>query len=98
MKTAQYISVTKLCSLYEIEVSFVSHLNEIGLISVTSIDKHPHIHNNDLVDFEKMIRMHRDLEINPEGIDVIFNLLEKVDSLHEELLLLKSQLRIHGEL
>ncbi len=94
MKTAQYISVTKLCSLYEIEVSFVSRLHEIGLLELTPINKDPHIHNKALDNFEKMIRMHRDLDINPEGIDVIFNLLEKVDRLHEELQLLKDQLKI----
>lgn len=40
-----------------------------------------------------MIRIHQDLEVNPEGIDVIFNLLRKVDELKNELAAAKNKLR-----
>ena len=95
MKTQDLISVTRLCSLYEVEVSFVSHLKELGLIQLTSVEETYFVHRDYIEDIERMIRLHRDLEVNPEGIDVIFNLLRKVDRLHNELNTLKSRLRLY---
>lgn len=95
MKTQDLISVTRLCSLYEIEVSFVSHLRELGLIQLTSIEESYFVHRDYIEDVERMIRLHRDLEVNPEGIDVIFNLLHKVDCLHNEVNALKNRLRLY---
>ena len=39
--------------------------------------------------------MHYDLDINLEGIEVINNLLSRVNNLQEELMLLKSKLKIY---
>lgn len=95
MNTQDLISVTRLCSLYEIEVSFVSHLRELGLIQLTSIEEVYFVHRDYIEEVERMIRLHRDLEVNPEGIDVIFNLLRKVDRLHNEVNNLKNRLRLY---
>lgn len=95
MKTQDLISVTRLCTLYEVEVSFISHLKELGLIQLTSVEEAYFVHRDYIEDVERMIRLHRDLEVNPEGIDVIFNLLRKVDRLHNELNTLKSRLQLY---
>jgi phage terminase small subunit len=95
MKTQDLISVTRLCSLYEIEVSFVSHLRELGLIQLTSIEESYFVHRDYIEDVERMMRLHRDLDVNPEGIDVIFNLLHKVDHLHNEVNELRNRLRLY---
>ncbi|MDO9136514.1 MAG: chaperone modulator CbpM [Lutibacter sp.] len=42
-----------------------------------------------------MIRMHLDLNINIEGIDIAFNLLQKIDELENELISIKNRLRIY---
>ena len=95
MATRELISITRLCSLYEIEVSFISHLKELGLIELITIEEVHFVHQDNIDDVERMIRLHRDLEVNPEGIDVIFNLLHKVDHLHQELNTLKNRLRLY---
>jgi len=77
MSKEKFIPLQKLCELYKIEMSFFSSLNEIGLIQITSIEESNYIHQDKINDIEKMIRMHRDLEINIEGIDIAFNLLTK---------------------
>lgn len=98
MKMANYIAVDELCSHYSIEQSFISKLNEMGLLEVTSIGSHPHIEENAIHQFEKIMRLHRDLDINPEGIDVILRLLKRMDSLESEVQSLRNRLNIFNSL
>ncbi len=76
-------------------MSFFSGLNEIGLIQITNIEESHCIHQDKINDIEKMIRMHLDLNINIEGIDIAFNLLQKIDELENELISIKNRLRIY---
>jgi len=95
MSKEKFIPLQKLCELYKIEMSFFSSLNEIGLIQITIIEESNCIHQDKITDLEKMIRMHLDLEINIEGIDIAFNLLQKIDELENELIAIKNRLRIY---
>jgi len=95
MSKEKFIPLQKLCELYKIEMSFFSGLNDIGLIQISLIEESHCIHQDKITDVEKMIRMHRDLEINIEGIDIAFNLLKKIDELENELNAIKNRLRIY---
>ncbi len=95
MSKEKFVPLQKLCELYKVEMSFFSSLNEIGLIQITTIEESNYIHQDKITDIEKMIRMHRDLEINIEGIDIAFNLLQKIDELENELISIKNRLRIY---
>ena len=95
MSKEKFIPLQKLCELYKVEMSFFSSLNEIGLIQITIIEESNCIHQDKIHDIEKMIRMHLDLEINIEGIDIAFNLLQKIDELENELIAIKNRLRIY---
>lgn len=95
MSKENFIPLHKLCELYKIEMSFFSSLNEIGLIQITTLEESHYVHQDKIIDIEKMIRMHRDLEINIEGIDIAFNLLKKIDELENELISIKNRLRIY---
>ncbi|MDT8416251.1 MAG: chaperone modulator CbpM [Lutibacter sp.] len=95
MSIENFIPLHKLCEQYKVEMSFFSSLNEIGLIQITAIEESQYIHKDKIIDIEKMIRMHRDLEINIEGIDIAFNLLQKIDELENELISIKNRLRIY---
>jgi len=53
------------------------------------------VHQDTLSDIEKMIRIHRELDLNIEGIDVVFNLLQKVASLKSELNLVRNKLQLY---
>jgi len=95
MSKENFIPLQKLCELYKVEMTFFSSLNEIGLIQITTIEESNYIHLDKINDLEKMIRMHRDLEINIEGIDIAFNLLQKIDELENELISIKNRLKIY---
>ena len=89
------IAITTLCSQYEIEFSFIDALHKTGLIQIVIIEQDQFIHQDQIGDLEKMIRLHNELNVNIEGIDVVFNLLEKEKELREELNALKNRLRIY---
>ena len=89
------IAITTLCSTYEIESSFFDALHKTGLIQIVIIEQDNFIHLDQIGDLEKMIRLHHELNVNIEGIDVVFNLLEKEKELREELIALKNRLRLY---
>lgn len=93
MAQQELILIETLCTHYEIEVSFVDSLSSLGLIEIMTVEQTRFIPEDKISDLEKMIRIHQDLEVNPEGIDVIFNLLRKVDDLQSELAATKNRLR-----
>jgi len=95
MEPENLIPVHEFCASHEIEFSFISSLNEFGLIEVKLIQETIYIYKEQIKDLEKMIRLHYELDINIEGIDAISHLLQRVDNLHEELNALKNRLRLY---
>ena len=95
MEAQEYISINQLCNTYEVEVTFFNELNEVGLIEIITIEEQQCLHHNNIGELEKIIRMHHDLDVNVQGIDVVFNLLKKVDALQEKLIETENRLRIY---
>jgi len=89
------ISTQILCSHYNIEISFVDALNKMGLIEIEIIKQEQFVHQDQISDLERIIRLHHELNVNLEGIDVVFNLLEKERKLRNELNALKNRLRLY---
>jgi hypothetical protein len=67
----------------------------MGLLEIKTIEETQYIHPDAIYEIEKMIRMHQELDINTEGIDIVFNLLQKIDALQNELVSTKNRLRIY---
>jgi P2-related tail formation protein len=89
------IPTQTLCSYYNIEISFVDDLHKMGLIQVKIIEQTPCIHQDQITHLEKIIRLYHELNVNLEGIDIVFNLLEKERELRHELTALKNRLRLY---
>tara|TARA_B110000238_G_scaffold175744_1_gene196292 strand:- start:506 stop:802 length:297 start_codon:yes stop_codon:yes gene_type:complete len=95
MNEKPLISTQTLCYHYNIEISFVTALNTMGLIQIQIIAEKQFIHQDQISDLEKIIRLHNDLNMNLEGIDVVFNLLKKEKALRDELNAIKNRLRLY---
>jgi len=95
MNSTQLIATQTLCLYYDIEISFMDALSNMGLITIEIIEQNKFIHQDQISDLEKIIRLHNELNVNLEGIDVVFNLLKKEQELRNELNALKNQLRLY---
>lgn len=95
MVTQDLILIEKLCLHYKIEFSFIEALDNIGLIKIEIFKQNKFIHQDKINDLEKMIRLHNELNVNIEGIDIVFNLLQKEMKLREEVNSLKNRLRLY---
>lgn len=92
MATTRYISITQLCEGYQIERNYVQSLQDFGLIEFKVEKDEPHIDSLELPKLEKIISFHQELNINFEGIEVILNLLEKVERLNNDVVTLRRRL------
>ena len=95
MATHNLILIETLCLHYKIEFSFFDTLESIGLIEIKTIKENKYLYQDKIGDVEKMIRLHQELNINMEGIDVVFNLLQKEKKLQEEINALQNRLRLY---
>jgi len=91
METSNLLAVPRFCEVYSIELGFVNALHEHGLIELVTLEEVQYIHHEHLRDLERLIRLHYDLEINMEGIDVIAHLLKRVEIMQEEMLVLRNR-------
>lgn len=98
METKNLISVQLLCNHYNIPVSFIDALQEFQLVEIIVKNEGLYIHSEHIKELEKMMRLHYDLDINFEGVDAIYNLLNQVESLKEEITLLQNKLRFYEDL
>lgn len=92
---ATLISLNEYSVQYEIEHQFLIELEESGIIFFQQDGEEKYIKEEQLAELETYIRFYYDLEINVEGIDVIRNLLGKVNMLEQEIRILRNQLKLH---
>ncbi len=95
MENEQLIPAEECCTNYNIEYSFISSLQQYGLLEITTIKETRFLTINELQKLEKMIRLHYELEINLEGIEAITHLLDKVEYMQTEMTSLQNRLRLY---
>jgi hypothetical protein len=95
MDDKNMIPAGEFCQHYQVESSFISSLEEYGLIELQVIEETKFIPAELLPNLEKFIHLHYDLNINMEGIDAISHLLARFTSLQNELAALRNRLRIY---
>ena len=86
---------SEFCLHHNIESSFLYSLQEYGLIEIVSMEQGSFVDSNCLRELEKMVRLHYDLDINMEGIDAISHLLKKLETMQDEIAMLKNKLRVY---
>jgi hypothetical protein len=97
MQTQNLVSVNEFCVNHNIEISFISSLQQTGLIEITTIKEAEFIDANQLQQLEKIVRLYYEFDINLEGIETITHLLKQINSLQNEIKMLKNNLRFYVE-
>jgi len=93
MSKTDIILIEHICKHHQVEFSFINSLKEMGLLQVLVLEDGEYVQQHQLKDIEKMIRIHFELNINLEGIDAIFHLLNRIENLELELLTVKNKLQ-----
>ena len=96
--TKELISIYKICDSYQIPNSFFEELQNFDLIPVYNENDETLIEVATLPKVEKILRLHYDLHINLEGVEVIFNLLQQIDEMQNEIDNLRRRLRLYEDL
>ncbi len=94
MNMKSTVTIDIICQHYEIEPSFVKRLNDLGMIEFVSDGNMLCLEASQIRQIDKIVRLHDELEINPEGIDVVFNLLQKIKHLEQALLSAENKLSV----
>lgn len=84
------IAMEECCTVYNIEFTFLESLGELGLIEIVPQEDKRFLQEDQLKDLERMIRLHYELDINMAGIDAISHLLKRINSLQDEIRLLRN--------
>lgn len=95
MQNGDLVAVEEFCACHDIEISFISSLQQNGLIEITTIEQTRFIQIDQLPEVEKFVRLHYELDINIEGIETISNMLNRMRCMQEEITILRNQLRIY---
>src|SRR5215212_9162765 len=95
MQEDALIPATDFCTHHRIEVSFLYSLQEYGLAEIESRDEELFIPAHQLDEVERLVRLHFELNINIEDLDIVHHLLEKMNAMHHELTALKNRLRFY---
>jgi len=91
----EFIPVEVFCLHHNVEVSFLTSLHEFSLIDVVQFNNGNYIHVTQIVKAEKIVRLHTDLKINPEGIEAVLHLLDKIKDIQNQVVVLKSRLLLY---
>lgn len=95
MEQYNYIEVNEFCVSHGVTTQFMFELHEFGLIEIIQKKNIQYFSNKELPKAEKIIRLYSDLDINLEGIEVIHDLLERIERMQDEILTLKNRLRVY---
>ncbi|MDG1572441.1 chaperone modulator CbpM [Robiginitalea sp. M366] len=95
MKSEKYIHLSDFCRGHALEEAFVFLLEEYELVRIEHFNSRPAIHRRDLRRLERLVRLHRDLEIGVPGLQAIEQLLGRMEALQEEMRQLRLRLQRH---
>ena len=92
MTPENYITIKTFCQHHGVEESFIYTLHEFELLQIETRQEGPMLPMDELPILEKMVRLNKELDINPEGIQAVYQLLQQVEGLQKEVATLRRKL------
>ena len=90
--TQDLIIAEEFCTNHHLEISFIHSLKDHGMIETVFVDQSLCIYAEELPRLEQIVRLHRDLDINLEGIEVVNDLLQRIEDMQNEITRLRKRL------
>ena len=98
MTNEELVAAQEFCVSHDIEISFLHSLCEAGLLEITTVKESVFINKDRLPELEKMVRLHYEMDINLEGIEAIYHLLEQMKAIQEEMKTLRHRLSMYEKI
>jgi chaperone modulatory protein CbpM len=95
MPTATLISAHEFLAYHQLDVSFVITLEEQGVLETTTIGPVPYLHPDQLGPIERLIRLHRELAVHVDDLDIVAHLLERLERVQEQVSELQNRLAFY---
>ena len=96
--TQEFIIADEFCANHHLEISFIHSLKDHGMIETVFVDQSLCFYAEELPRVEQIVRLHRDLDINLEGIEVINDLLQRIEEMQNEITRLRKKLDVFQDL
>ena len=94
----QLIIMDTYCQRTSIQQDFIHNLNGLGLITVVRQEEVSCIQDVDIPKIEQLHRIHMDLNVNMEGLDVIYQMLDRMQHMQDEIRQLRRELDVFNML
>ena len=95
MNDKELISVQKVIVYHNLDEQFIESIESFQLIEFVVKDSDKYVYAEQLPTLEKIIRLYYDLEVNMQGIDVINNMLDRMDVMHKTIQQLQNKLKLY---
>jgi hypothetical protein len=95
MERTDLIPAEDFCMHHHISYSFIATLQEAGLIEITTVEERQFLPADYMNEIERLVRLHTDLDINPEGVEAIAHLLQRMREMQQELHTLRQRLKLY---
>ena len=92
MQPNHLIPVREFCVHNHVEITFIQFLAQQGLVDTVAIEQAVYIQPEQLPRLEKFVRLHQDLAIHPNDLDVVNDLLDRMEDLQHEVARLQNRL------
>lgn len=89
------ITYTECLQIYQVEEAFLNQLESSGLIEILIEEDDRYIEYDYLQEIEQFVRWHYELEINMEGIEALYHMLQQVQQLQEDVERLRGELNFY---
>ncbi|WP_460977804.1 chaperone modulator CbpM [Spirosoma knui] len=98
MQTNPLIPVSEFCLYHQVDVTFIDVLEQRGLIQITVIEQVAYVQPDELPRLEQLVRLHQDLAIHADDLDVVSDLLKRIELLQQQVIQLQNQLAFYEPL
>lgn len=92
MQPNHLIPVRDFCVHHHIEITFIQLLAQQGLVETVDIEQAIYVEPEQLPRLEKFVRLHQELAIHPDDLDVVNDLLDRLEGLQQEVTRLQNRL------
>lgn len=95
MNNEQLIPTQEICAYYQVALSFIRELHDHELLEIKTIEETTFVETDRLNDLERFIRLHYDMDVNLEGIEVVDHLLRQLEEVQDQVKQLKNRLMLY---